>query len=124
MQTRYGQPSNLLLWFAILAAPAAWSAHLSVEYFLTTAECQLSAGDMGPLMAATTAGLFALAFAGLYAGVVALRRTSGATHTEDTELRRRHFMARSGVLLSILFIAGLVMATIPLIFLEPCNVGP
>ena len=124
MQTTHHQPSNLLLWFAILAAPTAWSVHLSVEYFLTTTQCQLSGGDMTPWMALSTAALFVLAFAGLFAGIAAVRSIDPSAAAENRQLQRRRFMAVLGVLLSLLFIAGLVMATIPIVFLEPCLVGP
>jgi hypothetical protein len=124
MQVVRTPPSNLLLWFSILAGPSAWAAHLSIEYFLTTAECQLSAGNMAPWMAGSTAALFVLTFAGLIAGLVARREASHAAAADSTEARRRLFMANCGILLSVLFIAGIVLATIPILVLEPCRVGP
>ena len=120
MHTNSAQPSNLVLWFSILAGPAAWAMHLSVEYFLTTAQCELAAGDTGLLMFASTAALLGLALAGLYSGVVARRETERVAFDRTVETKRRHFMATCGVLLSLLFLAGIVMATIPIILLEPC----
>ena len=123
MQTTRTQPSNLLLWFSILAGPAAWATHLSVEYFFTTTQCQLSGGDMTPWMAVSTVLLFALALVGLAAGLYARKEAKRASEPDERHVQRRLFMADCGIVMSILFFTGLVLATIPIIFLEPCLVG-
>jgi hypothetical protein len=115
-------PSNLELWFSILAGPAAWAAHLSIEYFLTTAKCELSAGDVGVAVMVSTIVVFGLASAGLVVGILGLRSTPEASAHHSKEIQRRRFMATSGMILSLLFLVGLVFATIPVIFLEPCRV--
>jgi hypothetical protein len=122
MQTTNTQPSNLLLWFSILAGPTAWGTHLSIEYFFTTAQCELAGGDMRPWMAVSTALLFALCLMGLAAGFYARREALHSSTPDSKQTQRRRFMADCGILLSLLFFTGLVMATIPIIFLEPCRV--
>jgi hypothetical protein len=105
-----------VLWFGILAGPVAWMTHLALEYFLVTLHCQLNGGDVEVYMAASTTALLALCAAGGFAGYLSWRRLSGP----DVNNWAR-FMAASGMVLSVLFLIGIILGTVPVYALEVCN---
>jgi hypothetical protein len=111
-------PSLVVLWFAILAGPVAWAAHLTIEYFLVTVHCQLNGGSTSLYMDAVTAATVVLCVAGGLVGLLIWRQLSGE---HGSQVDRARFMAGAGVLLSLLFLVGIVLATVPVHALEACN---
>ncbi|HEX5368014.1 MAG TPA: hypothetical protein VFY10_01225 [Dehalococcoidia bacterium] len=112
-------PSIWLLWFGLLAPPIAWAGHLSIEYFLTTLQCQLTTPLAKTLILAVWPVLVVI---GLVAGVVAYlswRKLEGLP--ENPAVNRARFMAVAGMLLTGLFVIGLVYGTVPIFVLDHCR---
>ena len=112
-------PSIWALWFGLLAPPVAWAAHLSIEYFLTTLQCQLTTPLAKTLIYAVWPVLVLI---GLSAGVVAYfswRKVRDLP--ENPAVNRARFMAITGMLLTGLFIIGLVYGTVPIFALSHCR---
>jgi hypothetical protein len=109
-------PRLTLLWFGLLAPPIAWAAHLTVEYFLVTLHCQLQGGSTDVYMTLTSAASLLLCVAGGVAAWLAWRRLSYEEHHGWAQ-----FMAASGIFLSVLFLIGIVLGTVPVYALETCN---
>jgi hypothetical protein len=122
------------LWFGLFAAPAVWSVQLLVLYPLVAHSCfprehPLAMPVIRSLSTATglvTAVALAVA---LLAGLVALRswraaqpeRESPELHLLETGEGRSRFMAFGGVVLSGLFLFGILMNAVPLLLLGPCG---
>jgi hypothetical protein len=119
--------SSGALWFGLFGAPAAWSLQLMVNYALTAHGCFPAAA---PRAAPTFGGLWmvvliiSVAALGLAvaAGATAWRswRTTSTEHPGGHEQRTR-FMALAGMLLSGLFLIGVVMAGIPPLLRPACG---
>lgn len=122
------------LWFGLFGAPAAWSVQLMANYALVAHGCFPSAE---PRSTPVFGGLWTVA---LVVSIVALlvaaaaflvaRRSWLSTREEhhgDREALlevgegRTRFMAYAGMLVSALFVLGVIMATIPLFILSPCG---
>ncbi len=103
---------NGLLFFGVLGPPIAWAVRLVVAYPLVPVACQQESLLWPALL---SAGMLAVC---LGAGVVALwlLRVPG----EGSEGGRARFMAKSGVLLSLLFAAVILMESVPMFFGDPC----
>ena len=122
------------LWFGLFGAPAAWSMQLMVNYALTAHGCYPGSepratpdfGGLSTLVLVISVAALTVAAA---AGGAAWRswRASRTEHPGDhaypleTGAGRTRFMALAGLLLSGLFLLGVVMATIPLFFVPPCG---
>lgn len=115
-----------LLWFGILAAPAAWSFMLLTNAFLG----ESLACAPGSIMSLSTGSgvkvaVAAVNGAGIAVSIIALAvslaywrrlRRGGADRTPG---RRAEWMAGAGVMVSILFLLIIAGAYLPLIFLHP-----
>ena len=127
------QVSLTALWFGLLAAPAVWSLQLLLLYPVVAHACfprdrplsvPLLSTDPIVLLVSVTA----LAVAAT-AGLVALRswrstraeHVSGEVHLLETGEGRSRFMALSGMLLSGLFLFGIVLNVLPFFLLGPCG---
>lgn len=114
-----GQHTGILTWFATLGAPVAWILHLSLTYPLTAFLCENGWTYVLHIISAVT-GLMAVA-----AGLVAYLRYRRLPEQEreglSREGSRRGFMLYLGSLLSLLFLLGIILATIPILVLDPCS---
>lgn len=126
---------RLPLWIGFVAGPTIWSLHLLVSEFLVSAAC--SSGPRGfygfTILGATgwrvvlllLTGVFALLIAG--ADLIAVR-TWRATRV-GTQLTgvaggaagRSGWMAAAGILLSTLFLIGILLAGVPIFWLSGCT---
>ena len=109
------------MWFGTFGAAAAWFVHLIVVYVLVPVTCAVG----GPaLMYGASAALGGVA-AG--AGLVAWqswRRMSEEARGDlvgDMEGSRVGFMLYGGLLASGVFLLAILLATIPIFFLDPCT---
>lgn len=122
---------SLLLWFGIFAAPLAWTAQVFVAPDLNEVLCLpgASASGRGTVfgmdvevflvgVSATAALVALLGFASAYSCLRRLRRAG-----DGTPGTRASWMAAAGVFVSLLFLLGIVVGFIPMIFLEACEVS-
>jgi hypothetical protein len=107
-----------LVWFAVLAGPAALVLNQLAGYALVKWAC--ASGHVGVLTSIAAASL-ALAAAGGWIGWVCRRRTHGAgEHGGGIEDRTR-FMAIVGIGLSVLMGLLIVLQAYPQFVLSPCE---
>jgi hypothetical protein len=122
------------LWFGLFGAPAVWSLQLLASYALVAHGCYPAAEPMtipvvpGLTMLVLGTGATALVVA-LVAGSLAWRswRATQHEHEGDHEALleaaegRTRFMALAGMLLSAVFVLGIVMNVVPVLLLRPCG---
>jgi hypothetical protein len=123
-----------LLWFGLFGAPAVWTIQELVGYILAAHACF---PHMAPRATPALGGLWvlelglgiaALIVAGL-AGWMALRswravrpRHPGAgTAQVDIGEGRARFMALAGILVSGMFLLGILMNVLPIFLVAPCS---
>ena len=122
--------SSRRLWAGMLVAPTAWVLTEAVGYYLAARSCEPGTPGVpleGTAHPAATQGLLALAAlivsaAGLataFANWVVLR-TSGA-YNGSPEWERARFMAFGGILLSVVFLAGIVFFGLPAFLVSACS---
>lgn len=113
------QVGEAALWWGALAGPIAWSLHLLVSYALVQPACSRGLEVVLWVVSAVTLCLAAVG------GVVAWRSWSTIGGGNDFSLRavsgRRAFMAAFGVIACVLFAAGIILASVPLLFLGACE---
>lgn len=118
--------ANRALWFGVFGSPAAWLLDLLASIALHFDFCAALVGQRFEPMAGvgvvlTVIGLAMLAVS-LASGAVAWRahaQVGSDTGQGDTELDRRRFMARAGLLACALFSFGIVLRLIAPLFLSP-----
>ena len=113
-------PPGFRLWFAFLGGPVAWSAQLLVNYFVVALAChgQLSATLLVHETVTLATGLVALA-------ALLLARSSrhavAPVSTEGEPPRGRSaFLARTGLLVSALFLGVIAAGALPTLLLPAC----
>ena len=122
------------LWFGLFGAPVVWSIQLMTNYALVAHGCFPATEPRStPLFGGLWTVALVVSLAALVVAVAALlvaRRSWLATREEHHGGReallevgegRTRFMAYAGMLVSALFVLGVVMATIPLFILSPCR---
>lgn len=112
-------PGLIALWFAVLAGPVAWFAHLMASYSLVYYACAAGSGWILPLVTVTA---LVLATAG---GWVAWRSWNGVGRPEEptgggAEGRSR-FLALTGIGSSAFFILIILASGLPSFFFHPCQ---
>lgn len=102
------------VWFAFLGGAVAWALRLGLAYPLVPLACHRDA--MWPLYA-LSAVMAVLAGAAAWVGW--RRRDGGAA---SRTVRRRRFLARAGMLLSLFFLAAIGVESATLATDDPCMV--
>jgi hypothetical protein len=122
------------LWFGLFGAPVAWSLQLLASYALVAHGCYPDAEPMtmpvvpGLRTLVLGTGAAALAVA-LLAGGSAWRSWRATAHEHEGAHEalleagqgRTRFMALAGMLLSAVFVLGIIMNVVPLLMLRPCG---
>jgi hypothetical protein len=118
------------LWFGLFGAPVVWCLQLLASYALVAHGCYPDAEPMtipvvpGLRTLVLGTGAAALAVA-LLAGGSAWRSWRATRHEREALLEagegRTRFMALAGMLLSAVFVLGIVMNVVPLLLLRPCG---
>jgi len=118
------------LWAGMLTAPAAWVLTEGLGYYLAARSCELGAGGVpleGTAHPAVTQAILSLVAllasgAGLFVSLGNWRAVRSHTAPGDSaEWGRAHFMAFGGVLLSVLFLVGIVLFALPAFIVSPCS---
>jgi hypothetical protein len=111
------QKTDLLLWLAILLGPLAMGVNTIVGYTVAHWACDVNYKRMSYLVSAIDFVLCLCAFALAWA---LFRRTPPANESLP-ETGRRSFMAKSGMLLSVMSILVVIAGTTALFILNPCD---
>lgn len=122
------------LWFGLFGGAAAWSLQLLASYALVAHGCYPDAEPMAmpvvPGLKTLVLGTGAAALAvALLAGGSAWRSWRATQHEDESRHDPQHeagagrmrFMALAGMLLSAVFVLGIVMNVVPLLLLSPCG---
>jgi hypothetical protein len=121
------------LWFGLFGAPVAWSLQLLASYSLVAHGCYPDAEPMAmpvvPGLRTLVLGTGAAALAvALLAGGSAWRSWRATQHGDGGQEAlleagegRTRFMAVAGMLLSAVFVLGILMNVVPLLLLRPCG---
>jgi heme/copper-type cytochrome/quinol oxidase subunit 2 len=122
------------LWFGLFGAPLAWSAQLLLNYGLVAHACfPASIPRTAPMFDALWVVVLIASLAAAIVAVLALstairgwRRTreehpGGHEALLERGEGRTRFMAIAGILLSTIFLFGIVMNTLPLFLVSPCG---
>jgi hypothetical protein len=122
--------SDLLLWFGLLGAPAAWTAQFLVGYWLSEVGCSRG-GDSGLAVdgwtIAATAVAAVLALLAELCAIRTFRATRGVRGVggsdEPPPKGRVHFLAVVGIVIAPLFFFIIVMSGVGVVVLEDCHQG-
>jgi uncharacterized membrane protein HdeD (DUF308 family) len=116
-----------LPWIGVAAAPLAWVVQLIAGYAFQEAGCAPVSGmpvldvDTEPWIAAVSVVAMAVAAVGIFSSVVTLR---AATQDREADPRGRiAFMGDVGLLVSVIFLAVIVLGAIALPALDACEPG-
>ena len=116
-----------LPWVGVVAAPLAWVFQLLVGYAFQEAGCAPISGmpvldvDTEPWITAVSIVAIVAAVAGLVAAAVPLR---GATADAEADPRGRiAFMGDAGLVLSLIFLAVIVLGLVAVPSLDACRLG-
>ncbi len=122
--------SNGALWFAVLAPPAAWSIDALTSIAVHQDYCVALAGrtfrawsGVGSVLTILGVLMLLVSVAG---GVVAWRASAALgrdTGRGDTDMDRRRFMARAGLVTFALFSFGIVLRIIAVFIVPPSFCG-
>lgn len=108
------------LWFGLFGAPAAWSLQLMAGYALTAHGCfPASAPRVVPTFGGLWIAVLIISLAALGLAIAAEATAWRSWRVASTE--RTRFMALAGMMLSGLFLIGVVMAGIPLFIKPACG---
>ena len=114
--------ANARLWAGVLLAPGAWSVAELLGYFLVARAC-----DRNPPNGVAHAGITQDVVA-VVLGVIAIANLRDVGDVGDREMRgvptvrgRARFMSLAGVVMSSLFVLGIVFFALPPLFVNWCN---
>jgi hypothetical protein len=109
------------IWFALLGGHAAWTLHLLLGYFLVSLSCVPAVGFQ---LFGMNGFLLLLLLLTLGTAVLALSATAVGWRTwRHEESGWRGFLALTGMLLSSLFLATILLQGASLFYLQPCSTG-
>jgi hypothetical protein len=106
-----------MLIFAVLGGPAAWTFHLFFAYFLVSWHLGLDGFGIRAVILIVTAILAGVAILAAIASVTAWRHTADRDRSLDEPTSRSGFLARIGLVLSLLFCLAIVAEAVP-VFME------
>jgi hypothetical protein len=121
--------ANARLWAGVLLAPAAWSVAELLGYVLVARACDrdfpTGVAHAGITQDVVAIVLGIIAIVGL---VIAISNLRAVGEVRDSELPgvptvwgRARFMALAGVVMSALFVLGIVFFALPPLFVNWCN---
>lgn len=112
--------NDFWLWFGFIGSAVLWFVHLNLAYVLTAVVCD--AGGRGLLYVASLILGAGVLFSGITAWRNWRRLPAEERHSliDGMEGTRQTFMTFGGMIASGLFFLGIVLATMPLFFLNPC----
>lgn len=117
-----------MLWFGVLAAPLAWSAHELLSYGLASFLCDLKPGAIGAQMHAlslpfviATCLMLALALAGAWTALRNWRAVPSNPDPSDIGAERSRFLAHCGLINSVVFLTAFCFTIAEMVFAPLCG---
>jgi hypothetical protein len=108
----------VVLWMAVLLAPAAGALDLLISYALIKPAC---AQGNANLLTLVSAGAFVMVIAGGWLGWSCLARLREATEEGDRTIDRSYFMAMGAIALNVLMGILIVTFVVHRFVLSPCE---
>lgn len=115
------EPDGPRLWFGTLGAAGAWFTHLVVVYVLVPVTCTLGGPTLMFAASALLAGVAALSGFTAWQSWRQLSLEARGNLIGEMEGSRIGFMLYGGLLASGVFLLAILLATIPIFFLNPCT---
>jgi hypothetical protein len=115
--TAAGQKTDLLLWIAVLLGPSAALINTIVGFTVAHWACDVNYKRMSFVVSAIDFVLCLCAFALSFS----LFRNIPPVDESQPEVGRRSFMAKSGMLLSVMSTLVVIAGTAALLILNPCD---
>lgn len=115
------------LWVGLLTGPAAWALQVLVNYSVEEIACAPATRQTGEIWGFSTETIIlivnvVLAAATVLAGILAYRCLREIGEGDD-EAHRATWMARTGIMSSILFLIAIGLGFAPQWFLGVCEIG-
>ena len=128
MTTTMTHPSTTRLWFGVAAAPTAWAVAEYAGYGFAGRACQAPAGHSAAAVLPVTVAMIILGAMGVAVACDNVRRTAqldadpmaNAAGSGVAREGRMRFMARGGMMASVLFLLGTVFFVLPAIIVRGC----
>jgi hypothetical protein len=117
-RTYWEDKGLLLLWFAVLAGPAAWALDELISYSAVKPVCF---ADAKFTLTAINAAALVLVATGALAARSCLSKLRDGTDDGPRQIDRSYFMAVGALALNGLIALLIVFATIPHFVLSPCE---
>ncbi len=111
------QRKDLLLWIAVLLGPSAALINTIVGYTVAHWTCDVNYKRMSFLVSAIDFILCLCAFA----LSLSLSRNTQPADESQPEAGRRSFMAKGGMLLSVMSVLVVIAGTAAILILNPCD---
>jgi len=115
------EPTGFRLWFGTLGAAAAWFVHLVVVYVLVPVVCAAGGPFLMYIASVLLAGVAVLSGFTAYRSWRQLSEEARGNLIGEMEGTRIGFMLYGGLLASGVFLLAILLATIPIFFLNPCT---
>jgi hypothetical protein len=112
---------GILLWFGVLAPPAAWTTHFALGYLFDEAACMndTAVSAVDPLVAVSTVICAAISLAGGWAALLIFRRVQGGVLFDPRG--RLLFLAIASMIGSLIFTALNVLEGVQIVSLSACR---
>jgi hypothetical protein len=122
-QRRLSRRDAVLLWFGVLAPPAAWSLHFALGYLFDEAACMnnTGVGSVEPLIAVSTVVFGSISILGGLAAYAILRMVRRGDLLDPRG--RLLFMAVASLLGAMLFTALSVLEGVQIVSFSACRPG-
>jgi hypothetical protein len=117
-RTYWEDKGLVLLWFALLAPPAAWALDQLISYALVKPVC---AADAHFVLTAVNGAAFLLVVAGGATAWWCMAKARDGAEDGPRQVDRSYFMAMIAVGFNVLVGLLIVLATVPHFVLSPCE---
>jgi hypothetical protein len=118
-------PVSAQVWFAVLGAPAAWTAQFAIGYWTTELHCNPYQEHWDVALGTwTTVATAVAALVALGAGLTAMslfRRTREVEESDAPPPGRIHFLATVGLAVTPLFLLLIAMTALGVLIHIPCG---
>jgi hypothetical protein len=114
---------ELLQWWGLVAAPAAWMGQYVAGVFLAQGRCEATHWSSGwaPAQVAITAAAAVVAVLGEAAALAVYRELRGVDHDAAGPAGRQQFFAIGGLIGNVLFLVAIVLTGAVVVGIQACR---